>query len=103
MPRESSASIAAWGEATFGPVRDHAVLVTRARAELDELVEALTAGQSAEALAEAADIVILLHRLAHELGGDLAAAVDAKMQINRSRQWRATDGGVGAHIKPETE
>jgi NTP pyrophosphatase (non-canonical NTP hydrolase) len=103
MPGETSAGIAAWAEAAFGSVRDPMVLVERARLEFNELAEALGAGKTAEALTEAADIVILLHRLAHELGGDLAAAVDAKMRINRSRQWRATGDGVGGHIKIKPE
>jgi NTP pyrophosphatase (non-canonical NTP hydrolase) len=103
MTTETSATIAAWGEQTFGPVKTPAVMLERARLEFDELAEALAAGRHAEALTEAADVVILLHRLAHELGGDLAGAVDAKMQINRARQWRITGDGVGAHIKPHKE
>lgn len=94
---ETSASIAAWAEATFGPVRDLSVLTRRARQELEELDEALLAGQSADAIGEAADVMILLHRLTALLGADLADAVNAKMTINRNRRWRLSGDGVGQH------
>lgn len=94
---ETSASIAAWAEATFGPASDLTVLTQRARQELDELEEALLAGHSAEAIGEAADVVILLHRVTALLGADLADAVTAKMTINRNRRWRLSGDGVGQH------
>lgn len=96
---ETSASIAAWGEDAFGPVNDLTVLTRRARVELDELEAALAAGNHAHAAEEAADVVILLHRLAALAGGDLTEEVDAKMQINRQRQWRPSGDGVGQHIE----
>jgi hypothetical protein len=95
---ETSASIASWGAATFGPAKDLRALVARAGLELAELDEALASGDSAEALREAADVVILLHRVAAELGGDLAHAVDAKMVVNRSRAWSPAGDGTGSHI-----
>jgi len=98
VEHETSASIAAWGEAAFGPVNDLSVLTRRARTELDELEAALAAGDLAHAAEEAADVVILLHRLAALTGADLAAAVDAKMKINRQRQWRPSGDGVGQHV-----
>ena len=94
---ETSASIAAWEEATFGPVADLTVLTQRARRELDELEEALLAGHSAEALHEAADVVILWHRVTALLGADLSEAVTSKMTINRNRSWRLSGDGVGQH------
>lgn len=96
MP-ETSATIAAWAEETFGPATDLSVLVRRARAEFEELEAAVLAGDAAEARREAADVVILLHRLSALTGGDLAADVDAKMHINRSRRWRLSGDGVGQH------
>lgn len=94
---ETSASIAAWAETTFGPATDLTVLSRRARQELDELEDALRAGESAEAVREAADVVILLHRVCALLGSDLDAAVNAKMQVNRARRWRLSGDGVGQH------
>jgi NTP pyrophosphatase (non-canonical NTP hydrolase) len=95
--RETSASIAQWGAETFGEVRDFAVLTQRARAEFEELDAAVRAGDSDEIGREAADVVILLHRLVGLLGKDLAEEVDAKMIINRNRQWRLSGDGVGQH------
>ncbi len=95
--RETSASIAQWGAETFGPVADFAVLTARARAEFDELDAAVRAGNADEIGREAADVVILLHRLVGLIGKDLAAEVDAKMHINRNRQWRLSGDGVGQH------
>ena len=95
--RETSASIAQWGAETFGEVSDFAVLTQRARAEFEELDAAVRAGDADEIGREAADVVILLHRLVGLLGKDLADEVDAKMNINRSRHWRLSGDGVGRH------
>lgn len=98
---ETSASIALWGAETFGAAKDLRALVARAGLELAELDEALAAGDHAEALREAADVVILLHRIAAELGGDLSAAVDAKMAVNRGRLWAPAGDGTGSHVPRE--
>jgi len=97
MARETSASIADWGAETFGAVSDFAVLVARARLEFEELDAAVRAGDGDEIGKEAADVMILLHRLCGLLGKDLAGEVDAKMQINRARRWIASGDGVGRH------
>lgn len=97
MTRETSASIAQWGAETFGEAADLAVLIQRARAEFDELDAAVRAGDADEIGREAADVMILLHRLAGLIGKDLASEVDAKMQINRTRRWRLSGDGVGQH------
>ncbi|MGE0044699.1 MAG: nucleotide pyrophosphohydrolase [Hyphomonadaceae bacterium] len=97
MAHETSASIAAWGGETFGPVADFTVLVQRARGEFDELERAVGAGDAEEIGAEAADVVILLHRLCGLLGVELSEQVDSKMQINRARRWIASGDGVGRH------
>jgi len=97
VARETSASIADWGAQTFGSVSDFAVLVARARLEFDELDAAVRAGDGDEIGKEAADVMILLHRLCGLIGRDLAEEVDAKMQINRARRWIASGDGVGRH------
>ena len=98
MRMETSHTIREWGDATFGTPSDLTVLVQRARVEMDELEQALREGDTAEAGREAADVVILLHRLAGLLGHDLHEQVDAKMQVNRARKWRAAGDGTGGHV-----
>lgn len=97
MARETSASIAVWGAETFGPVSDFSVLTARARLEFEELEAAVRAGDAEEIGKEAADVMILLHRLCGLIGCDLAAQVDQKMQINRARRWIKNGDGVGRH------
>ena len=96
---ETSSSILAWGDETFGKVSDPVKLVERAETELTELKEALLAGDDAEAGKEAADVVILLHRLMGVLGKDLSEEVDAKMAINRQREWASAGDGTGGHTR----
>lgn len=98
MATETSNTIRVWGDATFGEVNDLAALVVRARGEMDELEQALRAGDMAEAGLEAADVVILLHRLVALAGMDLNEQVDAKMAINRARTWKAAGDGTGGHV-----
>lgn len=98
MATETSKSIREWGDAVFGAPQDLTVLVKRARVEMDELEQALRAGDMEEAGREAADVVILLHRLAGILGHDLLDQVDAKMAINRARKWKAAGDGTGGHV-----
>lgn len=98
MAQESSQTIREWGDAIFGAPADLTVLVKRARVEMDELEQALRDGDTAEAGREAADVVILLHRLAGLLGHDLYEQVDAKMVINRARKWKAAGDGTGGHV-----
>ncbi len=98
MPTETSHTIREWGDAIFGAPSDLTALVTRARVEMDELEQALRAGDRAEAGREAADVAILLHRLAGILGMELSEQVDAKMQVNRARKWKAAGDGTGGHV-----
>lgn len=53
--------------------------------------------------AEAADVAIVLHGLAHMRGFDLQAEIDKKMAVNRSRKWRALGDGTGYHIRETAE
>lgn len=102
MMPETSASIALWAEETFGAAPDVRALHTRALHEMAELAQAMADGDRGETLAEAADVAILLHRIAFLAGGDLMQAVDGKMQVNRARLWRRNGDGTGAHIDPKT-
>jgi NTP pyrophosphatase (non-canonical NTP hydrolase) len=96
--RETSTTIREWGDATFGAVRDLSALVARARGELEELDQAIKANDKSEIGKEAADVVILLHRLVALAGMDLDEQVDAKMAINRARKWKPAGDGTGGHV-----
>jgi len=99
MPIETSATIAAWAETTFGPVDSLERLIIRAQQEITELRETLARqGSPLEIAHEAADIAIFLHRLVALVGHDLSTAVDEKMSINRQRRWQLSGDGVGQHI-----
>ena len=96
---EDQKSITAWGEETFGPATGPEVLVARAMLEMQELVDAIRAGDHAEAALEIADVFILLYRVATLCGFDANEAVNRKMRINRNRTWARKGDGTGSHIK----
>jgi NTP pyrophosphatase (non-canonical NTP hydrolase) len=98
MATETSNTIREWGDATFGEALELTALVARARGEMDELEQALRKNDHAEAGREAADVVILLHRLVGLLGMELSDQVDAKMKVNRARKWKAAGDGTGSHV-----
>lgn len=94
---ETSRTIADWGRETFGDAKPR-TLALRAREELDELIQAIEAKDSDDDIViEAADVTILLHRLAGTLGTELAEAVNTKMEINRKREWVKSGDGTGQH------
>jgi NTP pyrophosphatase (non-canonical NTP hydrolase) len=100
--RETQDSICAWADATFGPAASNARIAARANTEMAELLGALTSDDNHPgAVEEVADIVIVLYRLVRNRGGDLQAAIDAKMAINRARTWRLDGTGHGFHVKRE--
>jgi NTP pyrophosphatase (non-canonical NTP hydrolase) len=96
---ETQASICDWIVATFGTVGSNMSVAARANQEMAELVMALAVDDNhPKAVEEAADIVIILYRLADRMGRDLQAAIDAKMAINRRREWNVANGH-GYHVK----
>lgn len=92
MISEDQASIGKWADETFGRQFTAQRQCDRVLEECRELV----AEPSAE---EAADVAICLFVVAHRMGFDLQAAIDAKMDINRRRKWRVNGDGTGYHIK----
>lgn len=97
--RENQQSICAWTEATFGEASSNARVAARANEEMAELLRALTSDDDhPKAVEEAADVVIILYRLAHRMGCDLHAEIDRKMEINRKREWKVTNGH-GYHVR----
>ena len=114
---ETQHTIAAWADATFGPVSALTSIAERAMVELRELVEKCRALDEAiagdgefagngeydprHATEEAADVVIVLSRLFVELGVDMHAAIDRKMAINRARRWTLDGNGHGHHVEDD--
>lgn len=100
---ESQESISEWATATFGPPSSNARVAARANEEMAELIRALTADDNhPKAAEEIADIVIVLCRLSTRLGSDLWRAIEAKMQVNRSREWKLTGDGHGYHTRDKS-
>lgn len=96
---ETQNSIVAWIEATFGPVPTNARIVSRANEEMAELLRCVTLDDAHPDLAEEmADVVIVLYRLAKNLGVNLQEEVDRKMAKNRSRSWKLDHQGSGYHV-----
>ncbi|HCK17871.1 MAG TPA: nucleotide pyrophosphohydrolase [Thalassospira sp.] len=95
---ENQRSMCDWAEQTFGPVADPASLVQRALVEMQELGEAVDQRDVNEIGKEAADVLILLYRLADQFDLDLDQEVQAKMAINRSRTWVSKGDGTGSHV-----
>lgn len=101
---ETTASISRWANATFGEAVSNARVAARANEEMSELLRAITADdESPKAREEIADIVIVLARLSHRLGGDIWKDVEAKMQVNRRREWKKDGTGHGYHVRPGSE
>lgn len=96
---ENQASINEWISATFGETGNNMSVATRANQEMSELLMALAIDDNdPNAVVEAADIVIILYRLAHRFGFDLHEVIDRKMAINRARKWNVANGH-GYHVK----
>lgn len=95
--QENQRSMCDWAEQTFGPVADPVSLVERALLEMQELREAVEQRDVSEIGKEAADVLILLYRLADQFDLDLDQEVQAKMAINRSRTWVSKGDGTGSH------
>ena len=95
---ETQETICKWADDTFGPVSDPMDLLTRSLQEMEELAEAIEKQDRSEIGKEAADVVILLHRLLAQYDLNLAHELESKMKINRSRRWISKGDGTGKHI-----
>lgn len=101
---ETQRSIAEWADQAFGQAPSLARIASRANEEMAELLREATSEDSDDGehlenlVAEAADVVTILYRLAQKAGHDLHEAVDRKMAINRKRQWRCDGTAHGYHV-----
>lgn len=97
---ETTHSIGQWASETFGDAGSNARVAARANEEMAELLRAATSDQPVHALVvEAADVVIILARLAYRNGFDLWDEVEKKMAINRQRVWTKDGTGHGYHVR----
>jgi NTP pyrophosphatase (non-canonical NTP hydrolase) len=77
LPFEDQVSIARWAMETFGQPASDARVLTRAIEEMTELLRALAADDgNPKANEEAADVMIVLYRLAHRMGFILRHAAE---------------------------
>lgn len=98
-PHETQKTITDWAVATFGKAPSIAHILDRAEDEFFELKEAIANGNPEKIAEEIADVRIVLCQISERLGYNEQAAVDAKMKINRARQWETNGDGTGKHIK----
>jgi NTP pyrophosphatase (non-canonical NTP hydrolase) len=90
-------AIGKWGNETFGKSASAAVIAARANVEMAELLRWLAKdpnGLADNTADEAADVAILLFRLAHHCHFDLLEAVSRKMDINIGRKWELANDGT---------
>jgi NTP pyrophosphatase (non-canonical NTP hydrolase) len=100
------AAIGEWADATFGRAASAAIIGARANVEMAELLRWLAKdpnGMGTPTEDEAADVAIVLFRLAHQCRFDLLAAVSKKMEINVQRRWEREPGGCGRHVRVNEE
>lgn len=99
---ETQKTIAIWANEVFGPAPSVARIAARANEEMAELLRHVTSGNADayEIVVEAADVVIVLMRLAEVCRRDLMAEVEDKMAINRQRRWQKDGTGHGYHVRP---
>jgi len=110
--QENQETIGAWGDETFGTAYCPMIIGARANTEMAELIRELAVApaiplslrrEQPEAFervaSEAADVLVLLYRLAHTCGFDLHEALDAKMRVNRGRVWKRDHDGTGHHVR----
>jgi len=90
---ETFVSCGQWADETFGP----AIPARRLERAAEELEEARTATPE-KLMEEIADVVICLAAAALSAGEDLQAALNAKMAINRKREWSIRGDGTGYHV-----
>ena len=97
-----AASIVEWQAATFGD-SDAAATAAKMADEVQELREAVRAGDAGHIREEAADVVFMVLDLMRAHGGPdaLAEAMAAKLERNRKRTWAQGEGGKWSGSKAD--
>lgn len=103
--QETQATILAWADETFGPVRDPLRSATRVHEELLELSNAILLGKSDEVVREeAADVSICLYRLAAVMSADLDRRVASAMMMGMPKELvPESDSPSRAVLRAETK
>lgn len=95
MSGETQKTISDWAEQTFGPSGPLPRIAARANEEMAELLKGLTfCAEPHQLVEEAADVKIVLYRLAERLGFDLD---------ERLRPWASERLGVEGHAAQANE
>ena len=101
---ETEQSVAAWADETFAAATSNIRIAVRANEEMAELLRALSMDDAnPKAAEEIADVVIILIRLARNLGTNIRSEIDRKMEINRRRHWKKDKTGHGYHVRDKTD
>lgn len=101
---ELQKDVSQWAETTFGSVGSNASVAARANKEMSELLMALAVDDNnPSAPCEAADVLLVLLRLADRMGFDLMQVAEEKMEMNKRRDWQLDGNGHGYHIEIEQE
>lgn len=97
---ETEQSVVAWADETFGATTSNIRIAARANEEMAELLRALSVDDAnPKAAEEIADVVIILTRLARNLGTSIKSEIERKMEINRLRRWEKDNTGHGYHVR----
>ena len=100
---ETQQSVHQWAVSAFGEKSSNLRVAERAQEEMDELRQKLMADDNhTGAGEEVADTVIVLMRLAEELGIDLQKMINEKMAVNRERTWKPDGTGMVYHVGEST-
>ncbi len=98
MPIEIQQSISQWVEETFGPAGSNLRCATRANEKMAELLKALSTDENhSKACEEAADVVIVLMRLATRMGIDLDSEIRDIVLSPDESQWTTLRRATGAN------
>lgn len=93
MIEQLQQDIAAWLD-PINPNRTANSTIAKLLEEIGELI----ASERMQDPEELADVAILVLDLFHIQDVDMAAAIKAKMHINRARTWRIADNGAMSHV-----
>lgn len=98
---ETQKTVNEWQRSVFGEPVSPARTAARANKEMSELVTECVASYAHpdKIVEEAADVAILLMRLADVVGRDLFEAIDKKMAVNRNEREWTIDPLTGAHVR----